>query len=125
LPRRASTRTKARRAFDNARAPRDEDCLAGNDARAPFCEARIPRSKPRQAFYSVRTARNTARGAQNAVIPCGRKTDHTTRGVNIGVTAAHPGESTDPLVARANEAMYRAKQHGRNQVITIKGTCAL
>jgi GGDEF domain-containing protein len=125
LPRRASTRTKARRAFDNARAPRDKECLAGNDAREHFCEALIPRSKPRQTFYSVRTARNTARGAQNAVIPCGRKTGHTTRGVSIGVTLAHPGESTDALIARADEAMYRAKQHGRNQVITIKGTSAL
>jgi diguanylate cyclase (GGDEF)-like protein len=41
--------------------------------------------------------------------------------VSIGVTLAHPGESTAALVARADEAMYRAKQHGRNQVITING----
>ena len=39
--------------------------------------------------------------------------------VSIGVTIAEPDESTDVLVARADEAMYRAKQAGRNQVITI------
>jgi diguanylate cyclase (GGDEF)-like protein len=39
--------------------------------------------------------------------------------VSIGVTLARPGEPTGTLVARADEAMYRAKQHGRNQVITI------
>ena len=41
--------------------------------------------------------------------------------VSIGVTLARPDESTDALVARADAAMYEAKQHGRNQVITIDG----
>ncbi len=40
--------------------------------------------------------------------------------VSIGVTLARPGEKTDALVARADQAMYRAKQQGRNQVITIE-----
>ena len=40
--------------------------------------------------------------------------------MSIGVTLARPGEQTDALVARADEAMYRAKQTGRNQVITIE-----
>lgn len=39
--------------------------------------------------------------------------------VSIGVAIAHEGESTETLVARADEAMYRAKQHGRNQVVVI------
>jgi diguanylate cyclase (GGDEF)-like protein/PAS domain S-box-containing protein len=39
--------------------------------------------------------------------------------VSIGVTLARPGEKTGALVARADEAMYRAKEHGRNQVIPI------
>lgn len=41
--------------------------------------------------------------------------------LSIGVTLAHKGESTDTLVARADAAMYRAKQGGRNQVITFNG----
>ena len=41
--------------------------------------------------------------------------------VSIGVALARPDESTDALVARADAAMYEAKQHGRNQVITIDG----
>lgn len=39
--------------------------------------------------------------------------------VSIGVTLVAPGESTIDLIARADQAMYRAKQHGRNQVIPI------
>ena len=41
--------------------------------------------------------------------------------VSVGVTLARPDESTDALVARADAAMYEAKQRGRNQVITIDG----
>jgi diguanylate cyclase (GGDEF)-like protein len=41
--------------------------------------------------------------------------------VSIGVALAHPEESPEALVARADEAMYRAKQLGRNQVVTING----
>ena len=37
--------------------------------------------------------------------------------LSIGVTLAKPDESTDALVARADSAMYRAKQTGRNRVV--------
>ena len=41
--------------------------------------------------------------------------------LSIGVTLAHQDESTDALVARADAAMYRAKQSGRNRVVTFDG----
>jgi len=39
--------------------------------------------------------------------------------VSIGVTLARPNEPTSALVARADEAMYRAKQTGRNHVVPM------
>ena len=39
--------------------------------------------------------------------------------LSIGVTLAHPGESTDALIARADDAMYEAKKSGRNQVVAF------
>lgn len=42
--------------------------------------------------------------------------------LSIGVGLAREGESVDQLVARADEAMFRAKACGRNRVITIDPT---
>lgn len=39
--------------------------------------------------------------------------------LSIGVTLARPGETTDQLVARADNAMYDAKRGGRNRIIAI------
>lgn len=39
--------------------------------------------------------------------------------LSIGVTVAHPGERTDALMARADDAMYQAKNSGRNQVVAF------
>jgi diguanylate cyclase (GGDEF)-like protein/PAS domain S-box-containing protein len=47
---------------------------------------------------------------------------HVHATLSIGATLAHKGESTDALVARADTAMYRAKQGGRNRVVTFDGT---
>ena len=39
--------------------------------------------------------------------------------LSIGVTVARPGERTDALMARADDAMYQAKNSGRNQVVAF------
>jgi diguanylate cyclase (GGDEF)-like protein/PAS domain S-box-containing protein len=44
--------------------------------------------------------------------------------LSIGVTLKRPEESTDALVARADSAMYRAKQTGRNRVVTFSAESA-
>ena len=46
---------------------------------------------------------------------------HVHATLSIGATLAHKGESTDALVARADSAMYRAKQGGRNRVVVFNG----
>lgn len=39
--------------------------------------------------------------------------------LSIGVTLARPGEAIDSLVARADDAMYKAKNSGRDRVIAL------
>lgn len=45
--------------------------------------------------------------------------DQVTTSLSVGVALARPGESTDTLVGRADEAMYQAKKGGRNRVFTL------
>ena len=45
--------------------------------------------------------------------------DTVSTSVSIGVALVRPGESIDELVARADDAMFRAKAAGRNQVVSI------
>lgn len=52
-------------------------------------------------------------------IPCAGATVSTT--ISIGVTLARPDETADALVARADDALYRAKAGGRNRVVVIGG----
>lgn len=44
--------------------------------------------------------------------------------LSIGVTLAHRDESTDALIARADDAMYQAKRRGRNQVVAFNNAVA-
>lgn len=44
---------------------------------------------------------------------------------SLGVTLACPGEDSDTLIARADAAMYRAKQQGRDQVVAIEAAVAV
>jgi diguanylate cyclase (GGDEF)-like protein len=39
--------------------------------------------------------------------------------VSIGVTLGWPGDDVDAVIARADDAMYRAKNAGRNRVIGV------
>ena len=63
------------------------------------------------------------RGA--AAQPVSTATGPVTATLSIGVTLAHPHETTDALVARADTAMYQAKQSGRNRVVPFNGQPAL
>jgi len=38
--------------------------------------------------------------------------------VSMGATLAHPGDTVETLVARADELMYRSKRAGRNRLTT-------
>jgi len=39
--------------------------------------------------------------------------------IGVGVTLAASAESADSIIARAEQAMYLAKRHGRDQIITV------
>lgn len=39
--------------------------------------------------------------------------------LSVGVTLAHPGESEDAVIARADAALYEAKHSGRDQVVSF------
>jgi diguanylate cyclase (GGDEF)-like protein/PAS domain S-box-containing protein len=60
-----------------------------------------------------------------AAQPVSTATGPVSATLSIGVTLAHPDETTDALVARADTAMYQAKQSGRNRVVPFNGQPAL
>ena len=67
---------------------------------------------------AVAIAETIRQAASEPVVSNGHDTVQAT--LSIGVTLARPGESVDGLIARADQAMYQAKQGGRNQVIPIQ-----
>jgi diguanylate cyclase (GGDEF)-like protein len=48
-------------------------------------------------------------------LTCGTETIRIT--ISIGVARYHPGESLESWIERADRAMYRAKQAGRNRIL--------
>jgi diguanylate cyclase (GGDEF)-like protein len=40
--------------------------------------------------------------------------------ISIGVTLVRPGEGVDALLARADDAMYQAKERGKNRVVAAE-----
>lgn len=57
------------------------------------------------------------RGRAAAPIPVGD--DVVSATISVGVTLAGPDEGVDALLARADDAMYRAKELGRNRVVAV------
>lgn len=58
---------------------------------------------------------------QHASQPVATEAGEVRATISIGVTFAEPLESVDAIMARADLAMYRAKQSGRDQVVFFDG----
>jgi diguanylate cyclase (GGDEF)-like protein len=52
--------------------------------------------------------------------PCGSEVHTVT--VSIGAAMGEPDQSPDECIAAADHALYRAKEHGRNTVVTVGTT---
>lgn len=66
---------------------------------------------------AVALAENLRRQAAEP-IPVGGELIRAT--ISIGVTLAQPGEGIDALLARSDDAMYQAKERGKNQVVAAE-----
>jgi diguanylate cyclase (GGDEF)-like protein len=73
--------------------------------------ALLPAAAPEAAVAAERV--RTALAAAGGIVRDGRQIAVT---VSIGVAAGSPSTAIDGLIARADEALYRAKENGRNRV---------
>ena len=86
---------------------------------APLVSAagRFPDGHPRLLLSCAELERLRARLAHSPLV-------HEERGILVtfsaGVARWLPGESQDELLARADRAMYQAKQAGKNRVVAVE-----
>jgi diguanylate cyclase (GGDEF)-like protein len=73
----------------------------------------LPRNDPREAARIADRLREAI--ASKVFVSSGRRFSVTT---SIGVTTYRPGEGAHAMLERADKALYRAKEGGRNQVIS-------
>lgn len=107
-----------------AMADRIRLCLRGSDdigARFGGDEMLVLLHGVRDLDDATRIAEKLRRSASEPIATPGGAISTT---ISIGVTLADPDESTDALIARADDAMYQAKRTGRNQVIHIPAPVA-
>jgi diguanylate cyclase (GGDEF)-like protein len=64
---------------------------------------------------SLRIGERFRRDMEEFQLTCGTETIRIT--ISIGVARYHPGESLESWIERADRAMYRAKQAGRNRIL--------
>lgn len=64
----------------------------------------------------ARIAENIRASAARPIVTGGHIVHAT---ASIGITLSELGEDADAVIARADDAMYRAKRHGRNQVVAL------
>jgi diguanylate cyclase (GGDEF)-like protein len=76
----------------------------------------MPATDSQAAFLAVERLRAEMEAGQ-IDLPDGTRTSIT---FSAGLTTSSPGDDVDRLISRADQALYRAKQSGRNRVIADK-----
>jgi diguanylate cyclase (GGDEF)-like protein len=103
-----------------ALADRIRSCLRSTDD----IGARIGGDELLVLLHDVRDLKDAVDVAEKlrrrAAVPIPTPTGPISVTLSIGVTLARPEESTDALIARADDAMYQAKERGRNRVVAIE-----
>ena len=84
----------------------------------------LPNTSAKGAFYKAESFR---RAIEMLLIPHTRSSTGDYVTVSFGVSALIPGDDTSPdaLIANADEALYKAKESGRNKVVALPFAPAL